>query len=150
MNIEEIIKKTFVFTHDFMRDKSESGEVLYNAHKEHLMSFLVPSDVKVSESLWNDEVGKKFCNDLSPLQKTIILKIVNDGGVSTIEAIEKEVKAKGFNWLNNYTLGSSLGGASRKCKMRYKIPNFYYWDWSSETYRITDEALPYIKKYINC
>jgi len=169
--LESVIKKTTIMVKDFLSDKDMNGTELYETHKDHINSFIIPEAVTLAEAVeahlggivshypdwqeeepehpWHDNVAKKFCKSLSPTQevvlKTMIAKV--DGG-ATFDDLKKAIIASGISWTNNLTLGASLGGLSRKCVYRYEIPYVYNWIEKDNKYQIVPEALPLLRKYL--
>jgi len=168
--VESVIKKTTIMVKDFLADKDMSGTELYEAHKDHINSFIIPEAVTLAEAVeahlggivshypdwqeeepehpWHDKVAERFCKSLSDTQKIILRTIVDNNNQVTGADLKKAIIASGIKWTNNLTLGGSLGGLSRKCVYRYEIPYVYGWNEEDGTYFIVPEALPFMKKYL--
>jgi len=170
--LEDSIKKAVVMTKDFLADKDMSGAELYESHKDHFTSFLIPEGislqdihkkVKAEDNIksyypdwveeepshpWHDKVAKRFCNSLSDIQKIALKAMLSHDNRISFNDIKKALIDGGVKWTSSNTLGGSLGGLSRKCVYRYEIPYVYSWNEDEEYYFIVPEALPFIQKYL--
>lgn len=173
--VHQMIKTTTIMVKDFLSDKDMSGPELYESHKDHIHSFIIPEGTQVEavtlgeaaqhqsdgiishypdwqeeepEHPWHDKVAAKFCRSLSDTQKVILETIIAKGNLVSGADLKTAIIAANITWTNNLTLGGSLGGMSRKCVYRYEIPYVYGWNEESDTYFIVPEALPLITKYL--
>jgi len=170
--LETAIRTSVIMTKDFLSDKDMSGAELYESHKDHILSFVVPEPSReiLKEALtikseeivshypdwleeepehpWHDKVAKKLCNSLSDTQRVILKTIIDNNNKASHDVLKKAIIAANIKWTNNLTLGGSLGGLSRKCVYRYETPYVYGWNEDDDSYFIVPEALPLIEKYL--
>ena len=170
--LEEVIQKTVVMTKDFLSDSDMNGKDLYEKHKDHFKSFIIPQAVTLQEAVlsnpeegkiishypswqeeepehpWHDKVAKKLCSSLSETQRVILKTILVNDNHATHDTLRDAIVEAGINWTNNLTLGGSLGGLSRKCVYRYETPYVYGWNEDDDSYFIVPEALQFIQKHL--
>jgi len=174
--LEAVLRQTVIMTHDFLRDKDMSGAALYDSHKDHFKSFLIPEAVTIQEAYkpqeptpkeevivshypdwqeeepehpWHDKVAKRLCSSLSDTQRVILKTIIANNNKAHHNILKAAIIASGITWTNNLTLGGSLGGLSRKCVYRYETPYVYGWNEDDDTYFIVPEALPFMTKHLS-
>lgn len=150
---EEVIPLVFRMALELFGHEKGAPEEIFEKHKKMILDLLKDKQTtsreiasgENSEYDWTEKVAKRFWDQMTQIQKSIIKTLINGNGEAAIEELGNGIRESDLPWTNNKTIGGALAGLTRKCKNQ-RIPSIFI--WKDEKYLINRDAESYMKKYI--